>query len=214
MELPVREPGAPTWSHVAKHGRKVRRLEMIRDRELKAGWGWDDHLWGVFDMPKPFKYSRLVETCIFTFVHIDFYINIQIFTHINLRTWAHINNRYVCCNIHMIYWERDHHGEWGKWCSSAASKKMCYNFTTKLTIRSIRPSKDDRWKMAGTAEDRSTTAGSGTSRGSQEAGVSIEYLEELIWWISFQIFSTFQSKFWPSKKCAQYVFHYLQIWEL
>lgn len=35
MELPVREPGAPTWSHVAKHGRKVRRLEMIRDRELK-----------------------------------------------------------------------------------------------------------------------------------------------------------------------------------
>lgn len=35
--------------------------------------------------------------------------------------------------------------------------------------------------MAGTAEDRSTTTGSGTSGGSQEAGVSIEFLEELIW---------------------------------
>ena len=35
MELPLRPPGAPTWPHVAKHGRKVKRLEMIREREMR-----------------------------------------------------------------------------------------------------------------------------------------------------------------------------------
>ena len=36
MELPLRPPGAPTWPKVAKHGRKVRREELIRQREIKA----------------------------------------------------------------------------------------------------------------------------------------------------------------------------------
>jgi hypothetical protein len=49
MELPLRPPGALTWPHVAKHGRRVKRLEMIREREMRdpgmGGWlgvagGW------------------------------------------------------------------------------------------------------------------------------------------------------------------------------
>lgn len=35
MELPLRPPGALTWPHVAKHGRRVKRLEMIREREMR-----------------------------------------------------------------------------------------------------------------------------------------------------------------------------------
>ena len=61
MELPVREPGAPTWSHVAKHGRKVRRLEMIRDRELKAGWGGDVHFGEILISR---NHPNIIDTCI------------------------------------------------------------------------------------------------------------------------------------------------------
>ena len=35
MELPLRSVGAPCWPKVAKHGRKVRREEMIRARQLR-----------------------------------------------------------------------------------------------------------------------------------------------------------------------------------
>ena len=61
MELPVREPGAPTWSHVAKHGRKVRRLEMIRDRELKAGWGGDVHFEDILTSR---NHPNIIDTCL------------------------------------------------------------------------------------------------------------------------------------------------------
>lgn len=61
MELPVREPGAPTWSHVAKHGRKVRRLEMIRDRELKAGWGGEVHFEDILISR---NHPNIIDTCL------------------------------------------------------------------------------------------------------------------------------------------------------